>query len=140
MYAGECPGLFQAIFWKGHTMPKLSSYRILRAKTLFALMICAASIARGDELNDKVEALLELCIATGETQKIEGSLDASGKIRLSGPALEAEGDLLFTRQEWSGLIGGISSGMTKLQAEQATQVRDCLEPARAAIFQQIISN
>lgn len=89
--------------------------------------------------SQKVDQLLEFCLASGTQQTVGGTVSADGEIKIIGSNLAAEGELLFTREEWSGLIGGLSVNMTDLQAEQANKVRECLEPARAAIFQKIIS-
>lgn len=113
------------------------------------IKLCTAAIALSlvvvprlsvsQEQQDKIDQLLAFCLASGEQQVLTGELSADGEVKLIGSNLSADGNLLFSRQEWSGLIGGISSGMTELQAEQANKVRECLEPARQTIFDQILS-
>jgi hypothetical protein len=88
--------------------------------------------------SEAVQTILQLCLATGERQQIEGTLRADGRIRLTGPSLSARGDVTLSREEWTGLIGGISPEMTAIQAQQADRVRDCLAPAREAIMRRML--
>jgi hypothetical protein len=43
----------------------------------------------------------------------------------------------FSKSEWQGLVGGISSQMTELQASQADKVRDCLKPYLPGILEAV---
>jgi hypothetical protein len=89
--------------------------------------------------SDPVQTILQLCLATGQRQQIDGTLTADGRIRLTGPSLSAHGDVTLSREEWAGLIGGISPNMTAIQAQQADRVRDCLAPARDAIVRRLLA-
>lgn len=91
-------------------------------------------------LQEKVDAILEACLASGKQQKINGEIGANGGITLTGPALKGTGNIGLTREEWSGIIGGISSSMTQLQADQADKIRECMAPAREVLMKKILED
>ena len=117
----------------------MNNFTLIRVSVAALAFVSVPEALNAQTIDDKVGQLLEFCLASGEQQKLEGALAADGKVRLIGSNLSASGDLTFTREEWSGVIGGISVNMTDLQAEQANRVRECLEPARAAIFEKILN-
>lgn len=105
---------------------------------LLLLTRATVSWAQSPPPSEAVRTILEMCLATGERQQIGGSMTVDGRIRLTSPSLAARGDLTLSREEWTGLIGGISPQMTEIQAQQADRVRDCLAPAREAITRRLL--
>jgi hypothetical protein len=105
-----------------------------------AFILGSSGLASAMSLEDKTHAVLEACLAAGKQQKIDGKLGVDGSITLTGPALHGVGDIALTREEWSGLIGGLSKDMTQIQADQADKVRDCMAPARAVILKKIMDS
>lgn len=98
----------------------------------------AAASASAMSLQEKTDAILQACLASGRQEKIEGKIGVDGSIRLTGPALAGKGEIGLALDEWPGLIGGLSKDMTALQADQATKVRDCMAPAREVLFRKIL--
>ncbi len=115
-------------------------------KEVLTVAIMAASVlggsiyARAMTLQEKVEAVLQACLASGKQQKIDGKVGVDGSITLTGPALRGTGDIALTREEWSGLIGGLSKDMSQIQADQADRVRDCMAPAREILMKKILES
>jgi len=96
--------------------------------------------AQAMSLQEKINAVLQACLAAGQQQKIDGKVGVDGSITLTGPALRGVGDIALTREEWSGLIGGISKDMTQIQADQANRVRDCMDPAREVLMKKLMES
>jgi hypothetical protein len=107
---------------------------------LAGMVLAASSSARAMTLQEKVDAVLQACLASGKQQKIDGKVGVDGSITLTGPALHGTGDIALTREEWSGLIGGLSKDMSEIQAEQANKVRDCMAPAREVLLKKIMDS
>jgi hypothetical protein len=97
------------------------------------------------EMNDVVSLLLRVCLAGGTWQQVEGQ--AKGDVAITLKALRT-GDIggtagingKYTRAEWLGLQGGISAGMTQVQAQQADAARDCLKPYMPGIVEAILQS
>jgi hypothetical protein len=103
-------------------------------------LVLMAGSAAAMTLQEKTDAVLQACLASGKQQKLDGKLGVDGGITLTGPALHGTGDIALTREEWSGLIGGISKDMTQLQADQADKVRDCMAPVRERLMNKILDS
>ena len=103
-------------------------------------LVLMAGPAAAMTLQEKTDAVLQACLASGKQQKLDGKLGVNGGITLTGPALHGTGDIALTREEWSGLIGGISKDMTQLQADQADKVRDCMAPVRERLMNKILDS
>ena len=116
-------------FWKGAPAGVIVA-------AVFAL---GSTAARAMTLQEKIDAVLQACLA-GKQQKIDGKVGVDGSITLIGPALHGVGDIVLTREEWSGLIGGISKDMSEIQAEQADKVRDCMVPAREVLMKKVLES
>jgi hypothetical protein len=111
------------------------------ARVIVAAAFVSGSIAaQAMTLQEKVDAVLQACLASGKQQKIDGKVGVDGSITLTGPALHGVGDIALTHEEWSGLIGGISKDMSEIQAEQADKVRDCMAPAREVLMKKILES
>ena len=102
---------------------------------LFASALQAQALAQSSSPHEDANGP-RTCLASGQQEKLEGSVSVDGGIRLTEPTLRGTGAL--SREEWSGLIGGISNQMSWLQADQANKVRECLAPACEAIFRQLL--
>jgi hypothetical protein len=112
---------------------------------LLTMIVATASVfgsiaPQAMTLQEKINAVLQACLASGQQQKIDGKVGVDGSITLTGPALHGVGDIALTREEWSGLIGGISKDMSQIQAEQADKVRDCMAPAREVLMKKILES
>jgi hypothetical protein len=44
------------------------------------------------------------------------------------------------KTEWEGLMGGINSGLTQLQKDQADKARECLKSYMSGIVQAILNS
>jgi len=91
-------------------------------------------------LQEKTDTVMQWCLASGKQQKIDGKIGVDGGITLTGPSLHGTGNVALTREEWSGLIGGISKDMTQLQADQADKVRDCMAPLRQKMMDKLLDS
>ena len=112
----------------------------LMATAVAAVILALPSQAGALTLQEKTNLVLGACLASGKQQKIDGKVGVDGSITLTGPALSGKGDIALTREEWSGLIGGISRDMTQIQASEADKVRDCMAPARELLMKKIMES
>jgi hypothetical protein len=94
-------------------------------------------------MRDVISLLLKVCLAGGTSSQVEG--EAKGDVALTLKALRtgdvgASGALggKYTKSDWEGLQGGINSGITQLQADQADKARACLAPYMPGIVQAIL--
>jgi hypothetical protein len=124
-------------------MPRLLGEAVepaMLAVLMFGVMTLGSGSASAMSLQEKTDAVLQACLASGKQQKLDGKLGVDGGITLTGPALHGKGDIALTREEWSGLIGGISRDMTQIQADQADKVRDCMAPVREQMLKKIMES
>src|ERR1700752_2537709 len=98
---------------------------------VIALAASAYSTPARADMKDVVSHLLRVCMAGGNSSQLEA--DAKGDVALTLKALKtgdigARGALAgkYSRSDWEGLQGGISNGLTALQADQADKARACL--------------
>src|SRR6266446_1639844 len=124
------------------------SYLLTRGRTtciilsvFFGTMI-GIETCRAD-MNEVVSLLLKTCSATGSASQLETS--GNGDVSLTLKALRTGnvgvgGSLggKYTKTDWEGLQGGLSAGMSQLQADQADKVRACLAPYMPGIVQAIL--
>jgi hypothetical protein len=111
---------------------------------LFAA-VCAPSDRASANMDDVVKRLLSVCMAGGSSEQVESG--ASGEVALTLKALK-DGNIggsagvarKYTKSEWSGLQGGISNGLSQLQADQADKARECLKPYMPGIVQAILQS
>jgi hypothetical protein len=104
----------------------------------------SADVSRAD-MNEVVTQLLKVCIAGGSAIQLEG--DGKGEVALTLKALRT-GQIggsagiagKYTKTEWEGLMGGINSSLTQLQADQADKARECLKPYMPGIVQAILNS
>ena len=74
------------------------------------------------------DALVTLCLAGGSetTLSAKGDLELTAKLKdiLSRNAgVGGRGEAQFSKEEWDGIIGGISRDMTPIQSQQASEAR-----------------
>jgi hypothetical protein len=105
------------------------------------LLICNSQ-ARADT-GEIVSALLAICIGGGSEQKLEGQgqVDVALTLKkLRTGDIGGSGGVAgkFSKSEWQGLIGGINSQVTELQASQADKVRECLKPYMPGIVDAVL--
>jgi hypothetical protein len=105
---------------------------------LWMSLVWGASAAT---IEETTTALLQVCMGASSYEKLEAS--GKGDIaltlkKLRNIGLDTSVASTFTREQWVGLIGGISAGLTAIQAEQADKVRDCLKPNMDAIVRMIL--
>ncbi len=120
------------------------SNRFIRLLSAFGVSAIGLLLIAGPSaalsLQEKTDTVMQWCLASGKQQKLDGKLGVDGGITLTGPSLHGTGDIALTREEWSGLIGGISKDMTQLQADQADKVRDCMAPVRERLMNKILDS
>lgn len=120
---------------------------ILKSATLSMLVVsgCLAicnSQARADT-GEIISALLAICVGGGSEQKLEGQgqVDVALTLKkLRTGDIGGSGGIAgkFSKAEWQGLIGGINSQITELQASQADKVRECLKPYMPGIVEAVL--
>ncbi|KRP99633.1 hypothetical protein AOQ72_14185 [Bradyrhizobium yuanmingense] len=101
-----------------------------------------ASPARADT-KEIVSALMAICVGGGSEEKLEaqGQVDVALTLKkLRTGDIGGSGGVAgkFSKAEWQGLIGGINSQITELQATQADKVRECLKPYMPGIVDAIL--
>jgi hypothetical protein len=131
---------------------KLLSMRYFRSRlplayvatTLLVITVLGTSTSMAD-MNEVITQLLTVCQATGSATQLETS--GNGEVSLTLKALRsgnlgAGGGLTakYTKSDWQGLQGGLSAGMSQLQADQADKVRACLAPYMPGIVQAILQS
>jgi hypothetical protein len=110
--------------------------------TLFVAI--SADVARAD-MNEVVSQLLKVCLAGGSALQLEA--DGKGEVALTLKALRT-GQIggnagiagKYSKTEWEGLMGGISSELTQLQVGEADKARECLKPYMPGIVQAILNS
>jgi hypothetical protein len=104
----------------------------LKIATFFFLFSSSNPTAAADDRADKaIHVIQTLCLAKGQA-KIE---------KISSSSIQVEGGgsrFLIEKQEAEGLVGGISSAITKLSAEQADHARECMKPYISQILQLVV--
>jgi hypothetical protein len=110
-----------------------------------AVVVMGLSAPASADMKDVVSLLTRVCFAGGTWQQVDG--EAKGDVALTLAALKkgdigASGALAgkYTKVDWDGLQGGINSGMTQLQGEQANAARACLAPYMPGIVQAILNS
>jgi hypothetical protein len=110
---------------------------------LFNICILIAAGTTRADTGELIRALMFVCVGGGSEDKLE--TQGKGEIALTLRKLRtgdlgASGDVAakYTKAEWQGLVGGISSQMTEVQAAQADKVRECLKPYMAGIVDAIL--
>ena len=102
-----------------------------------------ASARADSSIKDTVQALISLCIGGGSTETLEA--EGKGDVALTLKKLLA-GEIggsggvagKYSKSEWQGLIGGLNSQMTQMQADQADKVRECLKPYMPGIVEAVL--
>lgn len=122
----------------------------LLSKKGFCLSLFLASVTivptpAPADMNEVTSLLLKVCLAGGTSSQAEGQ--AKGDVALTLNALKtgrigADASLggKYSKTDWEGLQGGISAGMTALQADQADKARACLAPYMPGIVQAILQS
>jgi hypothetical protein len=77
------------------------------------------------------DSLVTLCVVGGSETSFsaQGNLDLDTKIKdiLTGNIGAAvKGATKFDKHTWEAIVGGISSNMTEIQAQQASEARKCM--------------
>lgn len=105
---------------------------------------CFSEPAEAD-IRDVASFLLQVCQGGGTSSQIEG--EAKGDVAVTLKALRtgdvgANGVLggKYTKSDWEGLQGGINSGISQLQADQADKARACLVPYMQGIVKAILES
>lgn len=119
----------------------------LRTKKGLGIFATAAILATpvSADMSEVTSLLLKVCLAGGTSSQVEGQ--AKGDVALTLNALKtgkigADASLggKYSKTDWEGLQGGISAGMTALQADQADKARACLAPYMPGIVQAILQS
>lgn len=95
------------------------------------------------DTSEIVSALMAICVGGGSEEKLEtqGQVDVALTLKkLRTGDIGGSGGIAgkFSKAEWQGLIGGINSQITELQASQADKVRECLKPYMPGIVDAIL--
>lgn len=106
--------------------------------------ITASSQARADT-SEIISALMFICVGGGSEEKLEaqGQVDVALTLKkLRTGDIGGSGGVAgkFSKSEWQGLIGGISTQITETQASQADKVRECLRPYMPGIVDAVLKS
>jgi uncharacterized protein YecT (DUF1311 family) len=114
---------------------------LLTAATVPILWPVAGHCQAPAELKWLVDTMTRLCLSGGN----ETSLKATGTggedlmLRSANAEGKLQGEFYIDRSRAEGMVGGINNTISKLQAEQASEVRRCLEPLRIRLLEISIS-
>lgn len=116
---------------------------LMVASMLSSVAVAMVNSGARADANETVKALLGICIGGGSEEKLEaqGQVDVALTLKkLRTGDIGGSGGIAgkFTKAEWQGLVGGISSQMTEVQAREADKVRECLKPYMAGIVDAIL--
>ena len=97
------------------------------------------------DMDNVVSQLVKICFGGGSANEVEGAATAETAITLKALRTGNIGGTAgvagkYKKSEWEGLIGGINSNLTQLQADQADKARECLKPYMPGIVQAILSS
>jgi|SRR6516165_2638520 hypothetical protein len=119
--------------------------RFTKILVVIGIALVELSMPVAADMKDVVSLLLKVCLAGGTSAQVEG--EARGDVALTLKALRtgdigANGALAgkYSKADWEGLQGGISAGMTQVQADQADKARACLAPYMPGIVQAILQS
>jgi hypothetical protein len=120
---------------------KCSQLTLIASLTLLHPLATVAQ-TRADT-REVVDALIYVCVGGGSEEKLEaeGKLDVALTLKkLRSGDIGGSGGIAakYSKAEWQGLMGGINSQMTPLQADQADKVRECLKPYMPGIVRAIL--
>jgi uncharacterized protein YecT (DUF1311 family) len=115
------------------------SYRMVCAMALALLCVrpLPARAQSTQELQWLVETMTRLCLSGGDQLSLHAAGSGEDDLMLRSQSADGkvEGEFYIERSRTEGLVGGISGSITTLQAEQASEVRRCLEPLRARLLE-----
>ena len=96
------------------------------------LFTASVASARDLSVQDWLDLFIESCVGSGSSAYVSGSVNAG--LGLSLKTFSANGSVSgqveVTKSTYRLLSEGISNAMTKIAADQADKVRDCLRPLR----------
>ena len=97
------------------------------------------------DMKEATAFLVQFCLAGGTAEQVEK--EAKGDVSLSLKALRSgdfgaagSGSVKYSKSDWVGLQGGINSGLTALQGEQADKARACFAPYLPGLFKAILES
>ncbi len=118
---------------------------LVRAVLLTTLALSACPVPAVADMSETVNLLLKVCLAGGSSEQVEGQ--ATGEVALTLKALRSgqiggTGGIAgkYSKSDWVGLQGGISSGISQLQANQADKARACLAPYMPGIVAAVLQS
>lgn len=94
----------------------------------FMLFLAPSYKANAADPKEVVSTIMLLCIGSTTFEKLdtEGKAEIGLTIKnLKNLGAGGQGSVRFTREETQGLVGGINSAMSEVQASQADKVREC---------------
>ncbi len=96
---------------------------LLRLLVLLSLAATPAMPATADtKVDTAVTVIFKLCVGSGSDVKVNANNQNQLQID------SGNGDVTLERHETQGLIDGLNSQMTNVEADQANRVRDCVKP------------
>jgi hypothetical protein len=103
------------------------------------LTLVSGHAVQAAEPSEIVRTIIALCVGSGSEEQLKaqgkGELALTlRKLRSGDLGVSGSVDTSFTKAEWQGVIGGISSQMGQVQADQVDKVRTCIQPYIAGIM------
>jgi rhodanese-related sulfurtransferase len=96
---------------------------LLRLLVLLSLAATPAMPATADtKVDTAVTVIFKLCVGSGSDVKVNANNQNQLQID------SGNGNVTLERHETQGLIDGLNSQMTNVEADQANRVRDCVKP------------
>ena len=123
-------------------LPKLVAYLCL-ALAVWSGAACAQTgpSAQASLTVDQIaDLMVRLCVGGGRTQAVTGGGSAGADISLRSLDVTGnlKGEFKLNRSSAEGLINGLDNALTQLAADQANQVRTCLQPVRQRLLDLVL--
>jgi hypothetical protein len=100
---------------------------ILLVLLFFATNLQSAS-AQTENVKEAVDVVVLFCVAGGEKFEISGSAKIEGGLALKKLGVTAGADIDISKSEARELVDGLRESMSKVNAEQASEARKCIQP------------
>ena len=104
---------------------------------LVLMFVSNACYAQSLDIDEWLELFIESCVGSGSSNIVSGTVDGEVGVSLRKFDVEGnlEGEVTIMRSEYRLLSEGISNAMSEVAANQASEVRACLEPIRRTLIQ-----
>jgi hypothetical protein len=113
----------------------------MRFASLALLLVCAwwpmvGAAQDAAEVEKIADTMVRLCLGGGRTEATTsaGTGPADLSLRSLGAKGDVRGEFKISISSAEGLINGLDNALSKVAADQANKVRECLQPVRKRIL------